>query len=231
LGVTLLTSHSPAGIERDGERWTVTDQAGHRSHFDLAVLAVPPAVAARLLAKVDVDVSQSFDAIEMTAVSVATLSVDSAELNAFPVGPGLLVSSRRMDVTAKALTHANAKWEWWDDVLPRNRHVLRLSFGRAGHPPVSPALIEEVVEHDARVLLGLVEPWVVREIVVTQWNSSLVRPSPGHAERVGILAQRVERIPGLAVLSGALCGNGLAGVIELARRQSQRLRDQYSQQR
>jgi len=231
LGVTMMTSHSPSGLECDGQHWTLTDQMGGRSHFDLAILAVPPAVVSGLLTSVDVEVSRSFDAIEMTAVSVATLSVESTELNAFPVGPGLLVSSRRTDVSAKALTHANAKWGWWDGVLPKNRHILRLSFGRAGQPPSPPTLVEKIVEHDARVLLGLVEPWIVREIVVTQWDSSLVRPSPGHAERVGTLSQQVERIPGLAVLSGALCGNGLAGVIETARRQSQRLLDQYSHQR
>jgi oxygen-dependent protoporphyrinogen oxidase len=223
----MLLSHSPARLERVGEHWAVTDHTGGHSQFDIVVLAVPPKVAARLLTNIDVNVSQSFDQIEMNAVSVATLSVDSAELNTFPVGPGLLVSTSRTDVTAKALTHANAKWEWWDGVLPENRHIVRLSFGRSGQPALSPSLIASVVADDARALLGLTKPWAVREVVVTQWNSSLVRPSPGHAARVGMLTQQVEQISGLAVLSGALCGNGLAGVIELARRQSKRLQDQY----
>ena len=231
LGVTMLLSNSASSLERVGEKWIVTDQTGRRSQFDLAILALPPAQTGQLLNDVNFEISQSFEKIEMTAVSLATLSVDSAELNAFPVGPGLLVSTSRTDVTAKALTHANAKWDWWDDVLPKNRHILRLSFGRSGQPALSPSRIEHVVANDARVLLGLIEPWTVREVVVTQWESSLVRPSPGHAARVGFLSQQVEQIPGLAVLSGALCGNGLAGVIELARRQSKRLRDLFSNQR
>ena len=229
-GVTMLLSNSACSLERVGEQWLVTDQMGRHSQFDLVVLALPPAKTAQLLKDVNVEISQSFKTIEMTAVSVATLSVDSAELNTFPVGPGLLVSTNRTDVTAKALTHANAKWEWWDEVLPKNRHILRLSFGRFGQPALSPSHIEKVVANDARVLLGLLQPWTVREVVVTQWDSSLVRPSPGHAERVGFLLRQVEQIPGLAVLSGALCGNGLAGVIELARSQSKRLRDLFADQ-
>lgn len=223
MGVEMCLASEISEIRRNTDGWTVVSTDGCSRTADVVVIAIPPGVASRLIRSVDADIADALSSIEMTPVNVVTMYVVSSELDTFPIGPGMLVSSERTDVSTKAMTHSNAKWIWWDDVLPPHHHLIRLSYGRAGQPSMTHDEIRAVVERDARTLLELREPWHVVDMVVTTWASSLVRPSPGHAARMKVLAQDVEQITGLAIVSGALCGNGLAGVVDFAQRQSRRL--------
>ena len=84
-------------------------------------------------------------------VTLVTLVLDAPALDAAPRGTGVLVAREATDVTAKALTHATAKWAWLAQAAGPGRHVVRLSYGRAGEdvqPDVDLAL------RDASVLLG-----------------------------------------------------------------------------
>ena len=64
-------------------------------------------------------------------IVLATLVVDSAELDAAPRGTGLLVAPGASGIRAKALTHATAKWAWLAEAAGPHRHVLRLSYNDA----------------------------------------------------------------------------------------------------
>ena len=65
-------------------------------------------------------------------VTLVTLVLDEPALDAAPRGTGVLVGRDADDVRAKALTHATAKWGWLARAAGPGRHVLRLSYGRAG---------------------------------------------------------------------------------------------------
>lgn len=66
-----------------------------------------------------------------TGIELVTLVVDQPELDAAPRGTGMLVHPEAAGVSAKALTHATAKWAWLAEVAG-GRHVLRLSYAIPG---------------------------------------------------------------------------------------------------
>lgn len=222
-GVELRLGTAVTGVDRHGGSWRVTDGTGAASPADVLVLALPPRPAAGLLRTSEPALAENIAAIGTTAVRVVSLLVECPEADAFPAGPGVLVAASRTDVAAKAMTHANAKWEWWDGVLPPHQHIVRLSYGRAGQePPAIEGLVDQA-QADARTLLGVTGDWRLVDSAVTTWQESLVRPTPGHAQRMHALASEVQALPGLAILCSALAGNGLAGIIQLARTEADRL--------
>lgn len=151
-------------------------------------------------------------------VELVTLVVDDARLDAAPRGTGVLVAPNARDVTAKALTHATAKWEWLAARLPPHRHVLRLSYGRPGEqPPLEGASDDEaaaVALRDASVLLGLdLDPAALVASARVRWAN--VRPAAALGRRAGLEAFREALAPieGVAVTGTWLAGTGLASVL------------------
>jgi oxygen-dependent protoporphyrinogen oxidase len=159
---------------------------------------------------------------EPASVTLATLVVDEARLDAHPRGTGVLVAPGTPGVTAKALTHSSAKWPWLGDLLPAHRHVLRLSYGRRG-PDAQIATADPVVDRatalaDASTLLGV--PLSDADVVgfeTTTWTESLAFATVGHKTRVRQTLAAVEQVPGLDVVGAWVSGTGLAATVEHAR--------------
>ncbi|GAA4622295.1 protoporphyrinogen/coproporphyrinogen oxidase [Cellulomonas oligotrophica] len=172
-------------------------------------------------------------------VSLVTLVLDLPALDAAPRGTGVLVGPGADDVGAKALTHATAKWAWLAQAAGPGRHVVRLSYGRAGDPvpaPSSPAAsssapapsatatdaaLPDAVRtalHDASRLLGVAIPVeALRAHAVVRWTQSLPRPSAAHQRAVARVRAAVSAMPGVAVCGAWVAGNGLASVVPDAR--------------
>ncbi|MET2010117.1 FAD-dependent oxidoreductase [Microbacterium chocolatum] len=121
-------------------------------------------------------------------IDLVTLVVDQPELDAAPRGSGLLVAAGA-PVTARALTHATAKWAWLADAAA-GRHVLRLSFDDLPADPVAAA------RADAAALLGVALPDPEGAAHVTWF-----RPAAAVAP------------PGVTVVGETAAGSGLAGII------------------
>ncbi|MFB2579986.1 NAD(P)/FAD-dependent oxidoreductase [Herbiconiux sp. P15] len=168
---------------------------------------------------------------EPASVTLATLVVDDARLDAHPRGSGVLVSAGTPGVAAKALTHSSAKWAWLAERLPAHRHVLRLSYGRRPAPAVggagakaaqgqggAPHVDLATALRDASTLLGmpLAEADVV-DFAVTTWNDSLAFATVGHKARVRQALAAVAEVPGLDVVGAWVSGTGLAATVEHAR--------------
>lgn len=148
-------------------------------------------------------------------VTLVTLVLDAPALDAAPRGTGVLVARDATDVTAKALTHATAKWAWLARAAGPGRHVVRLSYGRAGED-VQPDV--DVALRDASVLLGtpLTRAQLVGHAVV-RWTEALPRPSAEHARVVADVRAAVEPLARVAVCGAWVAGNGLASVVPDAR--------------
>ncbi|WP_137843783.1 FAD-dependent oxidoreductase [Microbacterium sp. 2FI] len=114
-----------------------------------------------------------------------------------PRGSGLLVA-HGAPVTARALTHATAKWEWLREAAG-DHHVLRLSYDALPADPVATA------RTDAEVLLGVRIPTVVDAAHVT-W----VRPASTDAA-----SRPADPAP---TVGETVAGSGLAGIIAHAER-------------
>ncbi|WKK72179.1 hypothetical protein Q0F99_03950 [Rathayibacter oskolensis] len=152
------------------------------------------------------------------SVELVTLVVDDARLDAAPRGSGVLVAPTATDVTAKALTHATAKWEWLARSLPAGRHVLRLSYGRPGERPplegASDAEAAAVALRDASVLLGVeLDPASLVDSARVRWAN--VRPAAALGRREHLEAFRTALAPveGVVVTGTWLAGTGLASVL------------------
>jgi len=156
-----------------------------------------------------------------TAVRLATLVVDQPALDTAPRGTGMLVSSHAAGVTAKALTHATAKWPWLAAQAGPGRHVLRLSYGRGVRSeqelPAVKTLIDLAVA-DAAELLGtpLTRRHLVDSAVVT-WSDVQPPALPGRAAAVAAVGSAVDALPGLALAGAWVAGTGLAAVVTQAR--------------
>ena len=127
-------------------------------------------------------------------VTLATLVLVAPELDAEPRGSGVLVAPGCTTVSARALTHATAKWQWLKEYA-EGRHIVRLSYNE------EPANLAEVARHDAEILLGVSLP---AESVLDFARQQWIRPAA--------LAP-AERTDGVVVVGETVGGTGLAGII------------------
>ena len=144
--------------------------------------------------------------------------IDAPALDAHPRGTGVLVAAGTPGVTAKALTHVSAKWEWVAEAAGAGRHVIRLSYGRAGE--VNPAAglddaeLQALALRDASALLGVdLAVGAVRGFARTVWGDTLSPATIGAQARVVGVRDVVADTPGLEVTGAWLAGTGLASVI------------------
>jgi len=214
-------------------RWKVRLSDGAVLDADVVVLAVPADTAVRLMAQASESLAPFAD-LEWPAAStvdIVTLVVDDDRLDAAPRGTGLLVAETVpvTKVAAKAMTHVTAKWTWVAEQLPAGRHVLRLSYGRAGSPSplrgLRPEEIRARAVADASTLLNIpiAESSVVASDVV-RWTNALPVAAKGERERIDSVLEAVEKVDGLEVTGSWITGTGLASVVPDARKAAERVR-------
>lgn len=178
-----------------------------------------------------------------------SLLVDSPELDAAPVGQGLLVAPAspascadtqpgtvepsdqgsptqpgtvESPVGAKALSHLNVKWPWIAQALAPHQHLLRLSYGRLGQS--EPQVSLEQALADVRVLTGVtIRPEQVSEHKLVRWNGTLPPLPPSYRARIAAFMSQVENIEGLAVTGAWVGGTGVNAVVAHARTNARRL--------
>jgi len=231
-GVTVRLGTEVTAIDHSG-MWQAETSAG-RLRADVLCLAVPARIAAGLLRTI-VDASSAARAAELASglsglptthdVLLVTLLIEDAALTraGTPVGSGVLVADDT--VTAKAMTHASAKWAWLAELLPSDHHVVRLSYG--GTRQLEEADTTSVVETARSDLLelfgGAAEVGTVRAALVTRWRDSLSRPVVGRASRLADIDTQLAAFPLLALTGSGVAGNGLAGVVGRSRSEAGRI--------
>lgn len=215
LGGTVTIGAGVSSIRRQDEGWQLTTSAGSVI-AGTVVLAVPGPVAVNLLRGLDLTAPA---ASGMTSdVLLVTLVLDAAPLDSHPRGTGVLVSSRAAGVTAKALTHATAKWGWLAERAGPGRHVLRLSYGRGHEAPPDEDRLADTALTDAAALTGVPLPTsALVDSGVVRWSSALPRPQPGHRADMDRLRAEVAQRPGLFLTGSMVAGTGLAAVVADAR--------------
>jgi oxygen-dependent protoporphyrinogen oxidase len=242
LGAQVHTGALVTALRHDGT-WHVTtsgtgadDRTRVEVDADVLCLAVPALVAARLLGTLEGPESASLVASLMGLptthdVLLVSLLVEDAALTraVAPLGSGVLVADDT--VTAKAMTHASAKWGWLADRLPPEHHVVRLSYGGTHELPgptgatgaagADAALGDTALVAGARAdVQGLLaaagvstDGVEVRASQVTRWHAALSRPVVGRSAMLDAIDVQLARLPRLALTGSALGGNGLAGVV------------------
>ncbi len=243
LGVEMRVGTPAREIVREGEGWAVVvdgapaaavasadapvgdDSAPapvERIPAHTVIVATPEAQARHLLAPVS-----SLDPGSVTApvVEIVTLVVDAPELDAAPRGTGVLTVPGSH--TAKALTHATAKWQWLREATPH--HILRVSFGAQGEAPATEALDDEgaaaLALSEAAALLGVpLQPSQLRASHRERYVQSQPAAVIGRASVAAAGREAVHAVPGLAVVGAWLSGTGLAQVVPDAIAEAERVR-------
>ncbi|MHA7281618.1 protoporphyrinogen oxidase [Arthrobacter sp. TMS2-4] len=234
-GADLRTSEHVGGLARSGAGWVVTTEHSgltRRLHADAVLVATEGRSAVDLLTR-ELPALAAERPDPVPGVALVTLIVDVPELDARPRGTGVLVARGVDGVTAKALTHATAKWAWLRDQAGPGSHVLRLSFGRVGDEPTAVGLAtpDDVLYRsalaDASALLGVpIGEADVLDWDVVRWAGALPHASVGHRDRVARIRTLVaEQSASLAVTGGWLAGTGLVAVIDDARARAVALAD------
>nr|WP_307794358.1 protoporphyrinogen oxidase [Arthrobacter cavernae] len=223
-GAVLLSGARADAIARTGQRWHVS-VGGNTYDADRLVVALDGAAAVGLLEASLPELSALRPAAG-PLVSLVTVVVDLPELDGRPRGTGILVAPQTPGITAKALTHATAKWDWLAEEAGPGTHVLRLSYGRREEDQAKAldvldddALFEAALR-DASTLLTV--PVTRDDVVdwdVVRWAGALPFAAVGHKQRVAEVRRICARADGLAVVGGWLAGNGLAAVVADTRAQ------------
>ncbi|KGJ72173.1 hypothetical protein GY21_17185 [Cryobacterium roopkundense] len=215
----VVTLAEPADTPEDGAEASAS--AGDTSReARFVIVATQGAQALRLLAPL----GEAHDALSElewpgpTAVTLVTLVLDAPALNAHPRGTGALVGVDTPGVTAKALTHVTAKWSWVAAAAGADRHVVRLSYGRAGEPSPTERLGDDELQalalRDASAILGLeLNERMLRGFARTEWRDALSPATLGAPERVAKVREVLADTPGIDVTGAWLAGTGLASVI------------------
>lgn len=214
------------------------------------VVACSARPALRLLASANLAALDTDITIPVGApIARYSLLVDSPELDAAPVGQGLLVAPAspascadtqagavepsdqgsptqpgavESPVEAKALSHLNVKWPWIAQALAPHQHLLRLSYGRLGQS--EPQVSLEQALADVRVLTGVtIRPEQVSEHKLVHWNGTLPPLPPSYRARIAAFMSQVENIEGLAVTGAWVGGTGVNAVVAHARTNARRL--------
>ena len=208
------------------------------------VVACSARPALRLLASANLAALDTDITIPVGApIARYSLLVDSPELDAAPVGQGLLVAPAppascavepsnqgsptqpgavESPVGAKALSHLNVKWPWIAQALAPHQHLLRLSYGRLGQS--EPQVSLEQALSDVRVLTGVtIHPEQVSEHKLVRWNGTLPPLPPSYRARIAAFMSQVENIEGLAVTGAWVGGTGVNAVVAHARTNARRL--------
>ncbi len=184
------------------------------------IVATPGAHALGLLAPISSEFAAltELDWPEPTAVELATIVIDAPALDIHPRGTGVLVATGTPGVIAKALTHVTAKWAWVAEAAGLGRHVIRLSYGRAGESSPTADLSDDqllaLALRDASTLLGVaLAADAVQGFARTEWRDALSPATIGATGRVRQVRETVAAMPGLEVTGAWLAGTGLASVI------------------
>ena len=170
------------------------------------VVATDGTTARRLLELPEQDGLDPSEA-QADGILLCTLVVRSPPLDVAPRGTGVLVAPGTPGITAKAVTHATAKWAWLAGNAGPGRHVLRLSYGRRGDPPPASSYFPELALTDASILFDTpLTSAELRDWTVTHW------PLGAAADRTPLTVPRR-----LEVTGAWRSGVGLAAVVGHAR--------------
>ena len=203
-------------------RWTVTLADGSTLDADVVVITAPADAALGDLAALDWPPASS--------VELVTLVLTDDRVGAAPRGTGVLVADGPdSGVSAKAMTHSSAKWAWVAEAAGPGRHVVRLSYGRAGRAAETVALSDAELRAravaDAAALLNIpLTESAVSAFARTPWTNALPYATVGQRERIQRVRDGAENVEGLEVTGSWLTGTGLASVIPDARRVAERAR-------
>jgi len=186
------------------DQWRVKTKNGSVLAKKMSVCTGPAAVA-ELFGS---EVSRAAEQFNVVDVAVVGILVESPELNSNPLGTGALIA-KDQGFLAKATTHASAKWSWIKESLPKDQHLIRMSYGRDGEIP--PGDLEALAKSELGPIYGISD-YKVLETVSIFWPGALVQSNQKVLSDFQQVTENLESM-GIEFCGAFLSGNGLLGLV------------------
>lgn len=191
-------------IFRVEDQWRVTTKNGSVLAKRMSVCTGPAAVSKLFKSAVGL-AAERFNVVDVAVVGVL---VQSAQLNSNPLGTGALIA-KDQGFLAKATTHTSAKWSWIKESLPKDKHLIRLSYGRDGEIPNGD--LEALAKAELGLIYGISDHKVLESVSIF-WPGALVQ---SNQKVISDFQQATENLEAMGIeFCGAfLSGNGLLGLV------------------
>jgi oxygen-dependent protoporphyrinogen oxidase len=204
--LALQRKSAPGG---NGPQWIVRTD---RENFvaEAICLALPSYASAGFLRRIDCELASELLGISYASSATINLAYKRADIPHPLDGFGFVVPFIEKR-TVMACTFSSVKFS---NRAPAGSVLLRAFVGGALQPELvelADAELVASVRRDLGVLLGVESPPMFAE--VSKWKSSMPQYFVGHLARVGNIATRVERLPGLALAGNAFNGPGIPDCI------------------
>jgi protoporphyrinogen/coproporphyrinogen III oxidase len=198
-GVEILPGNNVLSIQKTATSWLI-----RTPDTELSTAKLTLASGAKLLDQITHQsqlIQQPRPETKLTTVGIVLAHVRSKELGRFPLGTGAL-SRTDSSWQAKATTHISAKWEWVEELLPKDEHLLRFSYGKNG---ILPENISELAANELATIYQITDAEVL-EMKEIFWPETLIRSTTQNLELI-------DKFPGLEICGAAISGNGLLGIV------------------
>jgi protoporphyrinogen/coproporphyrinogen III oxidase len=213
-GVLFFFNEQVKNLTKAKTTWLV-ETAKQQIQCESVVVATGARAGAAILGELP-ELAHELSEIKSVSSLLATAIVEDQYLNEFPLGSGAIVSAG-LKSSFRATTHLNAKWEWLDQKLRPNQHLIRFSF-ESSQGPIE--ITRELIEEGLKLLYGASNPKVL-DFVIAHWPEALVKATPGHRERISRIRE-IATAEGIELVGSYLTGNGLSGLVK------ERMRKQHA---
>jgi protoporphyrinogen/coproporphyrinogen III oxidase len=206
---TVETGAAARAITRAGGGYRLELDGGSSIDADGVIVAVPPHVAASVLATLDAELAELHAGIPSASSVVVSLGYDGAALGRALDGYGYVVTrSERTDVLA--CTWTSSKWE---GRAPDGRALVRVYAGRFGGRDLTTepdAVLVELARDELGTIGISAEPVLTR---VHRWPHGMPQYVLGHPDRLEQIDEALDEHPGLALAGAAYRGVGIPDCI------------------
>jgi protoporphyrinogen/coproporphyrinogen III oxidase len=213
--VTVRRDHPVTALVPGGGRYEVRGPDGATLAADAVVLAVPAAVATRLLRTVAPGVAELLGRQEVASVATAILTYPRGQVREHPLadGTGLLVPSGT-GRTLKAATVLSRRWPHLDD---GGVVRLRVSAGRAGEERLAWLSDHELLHElrrDLAELTGLTT--TPTEVVLQRWPETMPQLVVGHRAAIAEARERLDADHRIHLAGAPYDGVGISSCVRSA---------------
>jgi len=197
--------------------YLVLGDNGVLTEVDAVVLAVPAAVAARLIAPQDAPAGLALDRIESASVATVVAGYRRKDVANHPafLANGLLVPSTTTGRLLKAATFSSRKWP---HLNAQDSFLVRMSAGRAGQREIDELDDDELVERlhgDLGELTGLMT--APHLAVVRRWPATMPQLHVGHLDLIASVRIRLNIRHRIVLAGAAYDGIGIGNCLRSAR--------------
>lgn len=215
-----VAAATPGGVaDSCSRRYLIRCEGGVTYDADAVILAMPAQECSRLLASLDLPLSELLGSIPYSSSTTVSLAYDDGAREELPPGFGFLIP-RRENRRMLACTFVHAKFH---HRTPRGKALLRCFLGGTRDPDVLNLSNEEVVALVRREIRDILnfsrQPQFYR---IHSWPSSMAQYTVGHAERVQKIDAQLQNHPGLFLAGNAYSGIGISDCVRTGRAAAER---------